>query len=643
MPVTACPLDCPDMCTLEVTVRDGRLLGVDATPAGEGNPFTDGWICAKVRRHAERVYAPERILTPLVRTGPKGAGEFRVATWDEALDRVAGAVRAAIDRSGPASVVPFLYNSSAGARADRLTERLFAELGTSMVAHTICAATAGIAWHATFPGMAAADPADLDHSELVVLWGANPSASNTHLTPLLTAARKRGAAVVVIDPRRTPTAARADLHLAPLPGTDAALGLALAAELDRTGRVDRAFCDAHASGTDEYLDAAREWPAERAAEVCGVPAEEIRTLAELVAERRPGMLRIGWGMERNRNGGAAIRSALALWVLAGQFGRRGAGVMTSTSGEADLGDPPGPSRSAWARQLNMNRIGRDLLSADPPVEVLFVQGANPAVMAPDQTRVLQGLARDELFCVVHEQVMTDTARYADVVLPATTHFEATDVATSYGTFAAAPMPAVIDRVGESWTNDEVAAALAERLGLDGYDPTPPPGPDGFTVTRPQGTVQFGAEGDPATVAPAGGRALLVLGEGSDRVPVHRELDDAHPLTLLSPATAKTINSMFAEVDPPAAVVTIHPDDAAARGVTDGDAVVVRNDRAAVTLPARVDAAVRPGVVVIPKGLWRRHVEGGLTANALIPDDVEVTIGGACFNDARVEVEPVRPR
>jgi anaerobic selenocysteine-containing dehydrogenase len=636
---TACPLDCPDTCTLQVTVEGGRLVEVGAVPAGEGNPFTAGWICAKVRRHAERVDAPERVLTPLVRTGPKGSGEFEPVSWDDALDRVASAISTAIDRGGPASVVPFLYNSSAGARADRLSSRLFRELGTSAVAHTICAATAGIAWHATFPNMASADPLDLVHSDLVVLWGANPSASNTHLTPLLTAARKRGAAVVVVDPRRTPTAARSDLHVAVRPGTDAALGLALAAELERRDLVNRAFCDDHADGTDEYLAAARSWTVERTAEVCGVPGSQIEELAELVATRRPGMLRVGWGMERNRNGGSAIRSALALWVLAGQFGRRGAGVYASTSGEAELdagGDGADPG--SFARVLNMNRLGRDLLEADPSVSVLFVQGANPAVMAPDQRRVLEGLARDDLFCVVHEQVMTDTAAMADVVLPATTHFEATDVAESYGTFTVAPMPAVIDRVGASRTNDEVAAGLAARLGLTGYDPAPPPGPDGVVVTRPAGTVQFGPPGDPATTAPDGGRALLVLGAGSDRVPVHRDLDSRWPLTLLSPATAKTINSMFAEVDPPAAVVAVHPDDAAARGVGDGDEVVVRNDLASVRLPARLDPGLRPGVVVIPKGLWRRHVAGGLTANALVPDDVEGTIGGACFNDARVEVE-----
>lgn len=633
---TACPLDCPDTCSLLVEVEGGRLVSVGAAPAGDGNPLTDGWICAKVRRHAERVHGPERILTPLVRTGPKETGSFAPIRWEEALDLTATAMSTAIGEHGPAAVVPFMYNSSAGSHADRLTVRLFRELGTSQVAHTICAATAGIAWHATFPNMVSADPLDVAHSDLVVIWGANPSTSNTHLTPLLTTARRRGTAVVVIDPRRTPTAARADVHLAVRPGTDAALGLALAHELHRLGRVDRSFCGAHVDGVDAYLTATAEWTAERAAEVCGIPATQITMLAELVGDRRPGMLRIGWGMERNRNGAAGLRAALALWALAGQFARRGAGVVSSTSPD-DTGD--GSALPPPARVLNMNRIGRDLLEADPSVRVLFVQGANPAVMAPDQRAVLAGLARDDLFCVVHDQVMTDTAAMADLVLPATTHFEAADVAESYGSFTSSPMPAVIDRVGESRTNDEVAIGLAHRLGLPGYRSLPPSGPGHFTLTRPHGTVQFGPVGDPATTVPDGGRARLVLGAGSDPVPVHRDLDDRHPLTLLSPATPRTINSMFAEFDPPTAAVTIHPDDAAARKIVDGDPVVVFNDRARVPLPARVDDSVRPGVVAIPKGLWRRHVVGGLTANALVPDDVEHTVGGACFNDTRVDVEP----
>jgi len=297
-----------------------------------------------------------------------------------------------------------------------------------------------------------------------------------------------------------------------------------------------------------------------------------------------------------------------------------------------------------ARVLNMNRIGEDLLRADPPIRVLFVQGANPAVMAPEQRKVLDGLAREDLFTVVHEQVMTDTAAMADIVLPATTYFEhGDDVAVGYGAYAASPIRQVIAPVGESWTNSQVAAGLADALGIDGYQPDqvpPPPVPTTAQSTRPHGTVQFGDAADPASTHPDGGRARLMLGPGSDPVPQHRPLASPFPLALLTPATTKTINSMFGEYDPPAAVVTLHPDDASERAIVDGAKVRVFNDRAELVLRAKVDTSVRPGVVVIPKGLWRRQLAGGLSANALVPDDVEHSIGGAVFSDARVDVAPI---
>jgi anaerobic selenocysteine-containing dehydrogenase len=640
--ITTCPLDCPDTCTLAVEVVDGLVARAGAAPVGVGNPFTGGWICAKVRRHARRSESADRVRTPLLRTGPKGSGSFTPITWDEALERAAAMIGDAVEQHGPASVVPFLYNSSAGAAAaGGLTVRLFRELGTSEVAHTICAATAANAWHTVFPDMLSADVVDVAHSDLVVVWGANPSVSNPHLTPLLVDARSRGAAVVVIDPRRTSAAARADLHLAVRPGTDAALALGVAAALEGAGLVDRSFCDAHASGVDEYLDAARAWTLDRTAAVCGVDPAAVLRLAELVGTRRPGMLRVGWGMERNRNGGAGVRAALSLWVLAGQFGRPGAGVLQSTSGASPVGFRwPGTP----ARTLNMNHLGRDLLAADPPVRVLFVQGANPAVMAPHQGAVLAGLAREDLGCIVHEQLLTDTARFADLVLPATTFVEAVDVAASYGTFTVGPVPAVARRAVDARTNDELAAALAGRLGLSDYDPERVlDGVDVTTTTstRPQGTVQFGPPGHRATTRPEGGRAHLVATRG-DRVPTHRHTGpppDVDRLVLLTPAAARTVNSIFGEAGAGPVTVTLHPADAAARGIGDGDPVVVRNERGSIRLVARLSDEVRPGVAATTKGRWLRDGSDGRTVNVLTPDDVEHTVGGACFNDTYVEVLP----
>lgn len=649
---TACPLDCPDGCSLEVTVEQGRITRVDAAP---GNPLTDGWICAKVRKHAERVHGPERLRTPLVRTGPKGSGSFRPATWDEALGLVAAAVRRAVDEHGPASVVPYSYNSSAGVLANVLPDRLWRLVGASIVEHTICAATASQAWADTFGSMLPADPRDVVHSRLVVIWGANPSASNTHFPPLVTEAVRAGAQVVVVDPRATPTAQRADLHLAVRPGTDVVLALAVAAHLDARGLLDRAFLDAHVDGVDEYLANARPWTPARAAEVCGLDAGDIVRFAELYASTRPSMLRIGWGLERNRNGGSACRAVLALPLLCGHAGVPGSGVLTSTTrgGGIDTAaaEPDGlVAPAAPRRAVNMNQLGALLCGEldGPPVSVLVVQGANPAVMNPAQVDVLRGLAREDLFTVVHDQVLTDTAALADVVLPATTHFEAADVATSYGSYALQRVVPVIPPVGESRTNAEVAAALAVRLGFPAawFDADPdrtiaavvPGGSlDGVREVRaPGGTVPF------RDVFPSfpGARARLHVAEGELPLPRFAPLDDdAHPLTLVTPASSRLINSMFGEFNAPPAVVSLSPNDAAARGLVDGARVRVFNERAALEMPVRVDPNVRDGVCVIPKGLWRRDGSGGLTANALCPDGLSDLASGACFNDARVEVRP----
>lgn len=663
---TACPLDCPDGCSLQVVVDDGRLISVDAAPVDPTdetvNPLTAGFICKKVKGHAKRVYAPERITTPLVRTGPKGAADFREASWDEALDLVAANVRSTIDQHGPAAVAPYLYTSSGGALASgALVPLLWEALGTAEVADTICAATAGEAWDLTFGDMPAAHPLSLVDARLVVLWGVNPAVSNTHLPPLVVEAKRRGATVVVVDPRRTATAKRADLHLAVRPGTDVALAMALAASMEAEGLLATDFLADHASGVEEHLAAAREWTPERAADVCGIPAEQIVELAGLIGRSRPALFRLGWGLERNRNGGSAVRAVLALPVLAGQFGEPGSGALLSAS-HAPFWDSaplraevlgraePGPPR----RVINMNRIGQVLAGTDPaeaPVHLLFVQGANPAATAPNQALVHRGLGRDDLFCVVHEQVMTDTARFADVVLPATTHFEADDLAIAYGTFVAQPVTAVIDRVGGSRTNAEVVAGLATRLGFDPavWDPDPARVlglvtrggvPAAASTLDPGAAVPFRDVWPVHADDPDDRRARLGTAAAPDPVATHRELAPTFPLTLITPASPRTINTMLGEWNPVDGSVRVHPDDAASRGVLDGQTVRVWNDLAELEVTVTVDPDLRPGVVAMAKGAWCRDSASGLTANALVPDTLSDLAGGACFNDARVEIAPL---
>ncbi len=662
---TACPLDCPDGCSLAVTVEDGRIVAIDADTGPDANPFTQGYICKKVKHQARRVYAPERVLTPLIATGPKGSGQFRSASWDEAIGLIADRIRAAIDTDGVRAVVPYLYSSSAGILAsDGLTPMLFERLGCPEVEHTICAATASAAWRQVYGGMLSADPFDLQYSKLVVVWGANPNASNTHLVPLITKAVKgNGAKVIVVDPRRTGVAARADLHLAIRPGTDVVLAYAVTRLLGQNATVDIGFLRDSTDGADRFLAAAEEWTVERAAVECGIDGAQIETFATMLAANSPAMLRIGWGLERNRNGGSACVAVLSMWAATGHFGVRGSGIIKSTSGAAPV-DPDGLWPEDVVRgsrpTLSMNDVGLALLGHDvgagphraaepwPQTKVLFVQGANPVATAMDQGEFMAGMERADLFTVVHDQVLTDTAVRADVVLPATTQFEAADLASAYGTFSLQQIKPVIGRVGESMTNDEVAALLAARLGLPAgeFDPDPVRliervRTDGRTDSRPRlrdpgTTVQF------IDVYPS-------FADGSKRARLYTETSElplpgyvapaSDGLAMLTPSSNRTINTMFAEFDPPEAAISIHPTDAGERGIADGDQVRVFNDLGEIRVVARLDGSVRPGVTSIPKGLWCRTFDNGRTPNSLISRGINDLVAGACFNDSRIQIEP----
>ena len=474
--------------------------------------------------------------------------------------------------------MPYLYNSSAAVlESDGLTPLLFEALEAAEVEHTICAATASKAWRLVLGTMPSADPTDVADSDLIVVWGANPTVSNSHLAPRIEARAREGAKVVVIDPRRTPAADRASRFLPVKPGTDVVLAMAAAAELERRGAVDRAFVDEHAEGADEYLAACAEWTVERAAEVCGLEPEDITGFVDDIVGAQAPMLRVGWGMERNRNGGSAHRATMSLWVLAGAFGRPGAGVVGATSPAEDptegavrnavLGGGAYPNR----RIVNMNRFGAVLAGEGGPVDVLFVQGSNPAASAPNQPAVHEGLAREDLFTVVHDQVMTDTARFADIVLPATTSFEVDDIVAGYGGYWVQDSPAVIPPVGESRPNNQVAHGLAVRLGFESeaFDPSPARlrelmvGPFELPLRlQPEGAVQF-RDLWPAHAGSDSRRARLVTDDPtSDRLPTYRENDvTGGSLILLTPATNRTITSMFGEYDSSDPSVHLNPADA----------------------------------------------------------------------------------
>ena len=637
---TACTLDCPDTCSLDVTVQDNVIVDIDAATTAKVNDFTAGFICQKVRHSFRRVYSDGRLTTPLIRNGPKGSGQFRTASWDESIELIAAKTKTAITEHGVDSVFGYLYNSSSGVlESSGAMVELFARLGCPEIEHNICAATFSAAWKQTYPGMDAANPMHLKSSQLVVIWGANPTVSNTHLLPILTECQARGGTVVVIDPRRTGVADRADMHVPLLPGTDAVLALAIARELECRQVLNTGFIAQHTKGSDQFLGVAREWTLTKAALECGLDENIIVALVELIAKKSPAMLRVGWGIERNRNGGSGMLAVLGLWALAGHFGQRGSGIIASTSATSqELLLQKMPVVQSSRTKINMNHVARYLLGdvdRQTRVKVFVVQGANPIVTAPDQNRITRALEQESLFTVVHDQVLTDTAMYADVVLPATTQFEVDDIASSYGTFTLQRVRKVIKPIGESRSNTNLALSLAAALGIKLL--TPAADESGIkemeTLRSEDQPIQF------LTTFPEDGQAVL-FDEASDlALPRPRRItqDLDYPLIMLSPATSRTINSMFAEFDPPDAVVTINPTDALARNIMTGTNVTVHNSLGVIVLECVVSDRIRPGTCEIPKGLWRRHTINGKVSNVLIADEINDLAGGACFNEARVQI------
>jgi anaerobic selenocysteine-containing dehydrogenase len=656
---TACPLDCPDACSLDITIEKGRIVEIDGS---NRNPVTNEYICAKVRRFTERVYGDQRLQYPLARSGGRGTGLFERITWDEALDRIATRMLEARERWGGESILPFSYGGSNGLLTqDTNDAELWRRFGTSRLARTVCAAPTTEAATAMYGKMAGVAYQDYEQANLIVLWGANPSASGIHLVPFIRAAQRRGAKLVVIDPRATSLSRLADLHIRPRPGTDLTIALALHRHMFENGLADAAFLEAESHGADRLRERAREWTFERAAAEALVPADSIRTLADMYVQLSPAVIRCGWGVERNRNGGNAALAILALPAVAGKFGVRGGGYTMSNSAAYGLRaahwiDTPEPA----TRVVNMNHLGRALTEYDaPPVKVLFVYNCNPAVTMPDQSRVLKGLEREDLFTVVFDQVMTDTAQYADVVLPATTFLEHYDVARGYGAYGVLLVRPVIEPIGESRPNPEVFADLARRLGV-ARDETEVESetetllrvasrmPEAVSTSLMEtgaaslphletGPIQFVSVRPPT---PDGKIDLFPTRLAGPEVLYRYQPDPAtpdYPLALISPATAKTISSTLGELRRKPATIDINPEDAAARGIADGDPVRVFTEHATVECAAAISGDLPRGTVCLPKGLWRRHTANGLTANALAPDTLTDLGGGACFNDARVQV------
>jgi anaerobic selenocysteine-containing dehydrogenase len=664
----ACPHDCPDTCAIRVTVQGGRAIKVQGDPA---HPPTHGALCTKVSRYPERTYHPERVLHPLKRVGRKGSGQFARVGWDEALDDIARRLKAIAARD-PQAIVPYSYAGTMGLlQGESMDRRFFHRLGASLLDRTICASAGGEALAATYGGKIGMHVEHYAESKLILIWGSNSIASNLHFWTFAQAAKRQGAKLVCIDPRKTETADKCHQHIGILPGTDGALALGLMHELIVHDWLDHDYIERHTEGWPALRERALQWPPERAAEVCGITADEVRGLARDYGTTAPAAIRLNYGMQRVRGGGNAVRLIAILPCLVGAWRHRAGGLLLSSSGwfpvDRNALQRPDLLAGRKVRTINMSTIGDDLLresSAEfgPKIEALVVYNSNPVAVAPESPKVVQGFAREDLFTVVLEHFMTDTADHADYVLPATTQLEHLDVHLSYGhSYALINEPAIAP-LGEARANTEVFRTLAQRMGCD--DPCFSDSDEdmarvaftkevSFDALRANGWVRL-----PLPEAPfadggfrtASGKCLIDSPQFGvpDHLPnyesPHGELASRYPLAMISPPARNFLNSSFVNVqslrdiegEP---VLEMHEGDAAVRGIAGGQRVRVFNDRGEYLCKAVLSQRARPGVV---NGLgiwWRKLGENGTNVNELTHQRLTDIGRAPSFYDCLVEVQP----
>ena len=674
----ACPHDCPDTCAMLVTVRDGRAVKMQGDP---DHPPTHGALCTKVSRYAERSYHPERVLHPLKRAGAKGRGVFVRVSWDEALSDIAQRLMA-IARRDPQAIVPYSYAGTMGLlQGESMAARFFNKLGASLLDRTICSSAGGEALAATYGGKIGMHVEHYAESKLILIWGSNSIASNLHFWTFAQAAKRDGAKLVCIDPRKTETADKCQQHIALLPGTDGALALGLMHELIANDWLDHDYIERHTDGWPQLRERALQWPPERVAQVCGISAGEVRALARDYGTTQPAAIRLNYGMQRVRGGGNAVRLIACLPCLVGAWRHRAGGLLLSASGwfksvrnEAAL-QRPDLLAGRRPRAINMSTIGDDLLRSagepladgsafGPKIEALIVYNSNPVAVAPESPKVVRGFARDDLFTVVLEHFMTDTADHADYVLPATTQLEHLDVHTSYGHTYALINERAITPLGEAKPNTQIFRELAAQMGFTepcfsdsdealarmAFTDTVP-----FDALREQGWVKL-----PLPEAPladggfltASGKCLIdsPLFGVPDHVPNHEcsttapALAQRYPLAMISPPARNFLNSSFVNVkslrdiesEP---VLEMHEADAQPRGIHSGMTVRVFNDRGSYHCKVVLSPRARAGVV---NGLgiwWRKLGLAGTNVNELTHQRLTDIGRAPSFYDCLVEVRP----
>ncbi|MFC4424591.1 molybdopterin oxidoreductase family protein [Deinococcus navajonensis] len=668
-----CPLDCPDACRLKVTVaasedpRTGqvteRMVKLTGDPA---HPITRGFACVKTVHYPARANHLQRPLYPLRRVNPKSEAEpvFEQVSWDEALDDIAGRLRGLLDTRGPASILRYNYAGTMGLMEGSHVHALFRALGAPELDETICATAGTDAWSMGYGTRYSVDPPDVAHARLIVLWGINSLSTNSHLTPHLTAARKAGARIVCVDPYRNRTAGYADEHLKIRPGTDAALALGIMHELFAHGWTDEAYIAEATSGVDELRTAAAAWTPERTAAVTGLEADTVRAFARAIGTTRPTYFRVGYGMTRHESGGTNLRAVTLLPALTGDWRYRGGGCSLSASGAfklnrtrlgaAHLIRPDTP-------HINMNELA-SALRPEAGLGALIVYNTNPAVVAPDAGRVRAGLQRDDLLVVVLEQAMTETARLADYVLPATTFAEHADLYTSYGHHFLGYNPVALPAPGEARPNSWVMQQLGRRLGVT--EPsvywtvdeliaelldTDHPHLCGITPERlkAEGSVRLNL---PEEFLPYAHGAETPSGKVQfSPAPEHREplaaLNDDFPVRLLTPPAHHFLNSTYglldnlnhAEGDEPH--VLVHPDDAARSGLTEGAYALLQSEVGQVRRRVKVTEAAQPGTAVVEGTWWGLSAPDGTSINVLTAQTLTDLGGGSTFHNTRVRLSP----
>ena len=669
----ACPHDCPDTCALKITVQDGRVTKVAGDP---DHPPTHGALCTKVARYAERTYHPERVLTPLKRVGAKGSGQFEPVSWHAALTEITARLQAIAARDAQA-IVPYSYAGTMGLlQGESMAARFFNKLGASVLDRTICASAGGEALAATYGAKIGMHLEDYARAKLILIWGSNSIASNLHFWTFAQQAKRAGAKLICIDPRRTETADKCHEHLALLPGTDSALALGLVQQLVHNAWLDEDYIRRHVDGFDALRDKALAWPPERVAAVCGLTADQVRGLAHDYASTRPAAIRLNYGMQRTRGGGNAVRLIALLPCLTGAWRQRGGGLLLSASGwfkgvrdDAAL-QRPDLLAGRQPRTLNMSTIGDDLLRESSPtfgpkIEALIVYNSNPVAVAPESPKVVAGFQRTDLFTVVLEHFLTDTADQADYVLPATTQLEHLDVHTSYGhTYVLINHPAVAP-LGQARPNTQIFRELAARMGF-----TEPCFRDtdeqlarqavptlDFAALSAQGWVKLALPETPFAnggfATPNGRAQVVVPGLGPDMavpdfLPPYESRQSSpglaarYPLAMISPPARNFLNSSFVNVKSLRSIegeplVELHADDAAARGISDGALVRVFNDRGSYRCKAAVGGRARPGVVNGLGVWWRKLGLDGSNVNELTSQRLTDIGRGPTFYDCLVEV------